>query len=217
MTLYLKQGGNAVPWTGQPIEAVQYPLTIETLWTDAELSAIGLFKPLDPDPIPDGKIEVSRSVQLVYGAVKWVIAYEDAAPPPPITADQVWAEKDRRWAFGFQYDFGDARGVHHIATTPKDLEDWQKVTSLAQALLNGGQTTFPITIYTTNGAIQITPVEWQSVLIAAAQFFQPTLDAAAALVAMDPIPADYADDKYWLTPAPEEPPAAPAADDGGGT
>lgn len=213
MTLYLKQGGNAVPWTGQVIAGVQHPLDIEALWTDAELSGIGLFKPLDPDPIPEGKIEVSRSVELVYGAVKWVIAYEDApAPPPPapITPDQVWAEKDRRWAFGFQYDFGDTRGVHRIATTPKDLEDWQKVTSIAGALVTLSQVTSnsallatPIGIYTETGETTVTPIEWQQVLVAAAAFFQPTLDAAVALVATDPIPLDYTDDKHWVAAPPE--------------
>ncbi len=36
----------------------------------------------------------------------------DAQPVPPTPADVI-AERERRPALGFDYDFGDARGVHH--------------------------------------------------------------------------------------------------------
>lgn len=127
--------------------------------------------------------------------------WNDGEPTPPEaaapTADQVWIEKDRRWALGFDYDFEDSRGVHHIATTPKDLDDWAKVSAAATAVIALGQPEATITIYTETGPATVTALEWQSVLVAAAAFFQAAIDAAAALVAMDPIPADYADDIWW--------------------
>lgn len=125
----------------------------------------------------------------------------EVAPAPGPTADEVWSEKDRRWALGFDYDFGDARGVHHIGTTPKDLDDWNKVSTLAQAMLNSGVTNTPISISTDTGDTQVTPSEWQRVLIASGLFMQPIMQAAMTIVKMSPIPADFRDDSYWTAPA----------------
>src|SRR5690606_41968408 len=42
----------------------------------------------------------------------------------------VVAERDRRLAMGFDYDFQDERGVHRISTTPADMAGWDEVTKL---------------------------------------------------------------------------------------
>lgn len=110
---------------------------------------------------------------------------------------EVWAEKDTRWARGFDYPFPDARGTHRIATAPKDLEDWNKVSVAAQALINLGQPNATIDILTETGPVTVTALEWQRVLLATAQFMQPIFAAAALLAAMDPIPTNYADDQHW--------------------
>lgn len=119
-----------------------------------------------------------------------------------VTADMVWAEKDRRWALGFDYDFGDDHGVHHIGTTEKDMEDWQKVQALATAATQLGQPDTPIYIVTDTGAVTIKASEWWNIVIAMAMFQQPIFQGAVALVAMDSIPADYAtNDVYWTAPS----------------
>ena len=118
-------------------------------------------------------------------------------PGPVVRQINVPAERDRRLALGFDYDFGDARGVHRINTTPSDMAGWDEVTKLAQALLNIGQTEQPITIATGTGVTQVTPLEWQQVMLAAAAFRQPIWAASFVLEAMDPIPADFADDQHW--------------------
>ena len=46
-----------------------------------------------------------------------VIAWVSAVKP-----EQVAAERDRRLALGFNYDFGDSRGVHRIGTTLADID-----------------------------------------------------------------------------------------------
>lgn len=146
--------------------------------------------------LPDALLVIADGVEADIG---WL--WNDGTPTPPAapapSPEDVWAEKDRRWAFGFDYDFGDGRGVHHIATTRKDLEDWDKVSAAASAFIALGQPGATITIYTETGPATVTALEWQSVLVAAAAFFQAAIDAGAALVAMDPIPADYADDGWW--------------------
>lgn len=116
--------------------------------------------------------------------------------PPPLH-DDLFAERDRRLALGFDYDFGDARGVHRVNTTPADMLGWDEVTKLAQALINVGQPKQAITIATGTGLAQVTAMEWQSVLLAAAGLRQLVWSRSFALGAMDPIPADFTDDKYW--------------------
>lgn len=117
--------------------------------------------------------------------------------PPPPTVNDVVAERTRRLALGFDYDFGDARGVHRIGTTAADMEGWDEVTSFANALNQAGDTTTAISIITDTGPVDVTAPEWNAILIAAGQFRQPIWQASFVLQTMDPIPADYTDDGYW--------------------
>lgn len=116
---------------------------------------------------------------------------------PHVAPSDIHAERDRRLAGGFDYEFPDARGVHRINTTPGDMVGWDEVTKLAQALLNLGQTEQPITIATGTGVTQVTPIEWQQVMLAAAAFRQPIWGASFVLEAMAPIPADFSEDARW--------------------
>lgn len=146
---------------------------------------------------PEGTVEVSLKPGEDYD---WVDgAWVHVPPPPsPATADMVIAERERRLALGFDYDFGDERGIHHIATTPDDIRKWMdEVTPLAQSYINLGQPAGEITISTDKGMVVITAMEWQSILVAAAGYRQPLYAASFALMAMDPIPLDYADNAYW--------------------
>lgn len=118
------------------------------------------------------------------------------APPPP-SADNVIAERERRLGLGFDYDFGDERGVHRIGTSAADMVGWDEVTKYANAMVALGDTASTITIVTDTGPTAVTALEWQSVLVAAGAFRQPIWQASFILQVMDPIPADYADDNYW--------------------
>lgn len=79
--LYRISNGQPTVWAGDPIGEVQYPSTIENLWSDADLSAIGLYRASDPG-IPDGKVATSSSVQLVNGVPTVIYVLEDAPPAP---------------------------------------------------------------------------------------------------------------------------------------
>ena len=118
-------------------------------------------------------------------------------PEIPPGSYHVQRERERRLAAGFDYNFGDARGVHRIGTTPADLAGWDEVSKLASAMIAIGETGADINIVTDTGACAVTAMEWQGVLIAAAGFRQPIWGASFALQAMSPIPADYADDSRW--------------------
>jgi len=191
--LYLETFHGFVPWTGQPINDVLHPREIEQRWTAAELAAIGLYSPAPGEEVPEGYRILNSTVARVEGEVRFVYDIEPVLP----TLDDLYGERDRRLAEGFDYDFGDARGVHRIRTSIADMIGWDEVSKFASALLALGQTTQPITIATGTGVTQVTPVEWQMVMLAAAAFRQPIWGASFILENMNPIPADFRNDAYW--------------------
>jgi hypothetical protein len=140
-------------------------------------------------------------------APDWVVcgyAYADGVFTVPAattpTGEAVSAERDRRLALGMSYDFGDARGVHIIGTTDADMRRWMdEVTPMAQACINVGQPDQQIGILTNTAPTVVTAMEWQHILLAAATYRQPLYQASFALPAMEPIPADFADDEWWPT------------------
>ena len=109
---------------------------------------------------------------------------EAAAPAPEHILSQVYAERERRLALGFDYDFGDARGVHHIGTTPADMVGWDEVSKLAGAALALGLTASAVTIVTDTGPVEVTAMEWQQILVAAGAFRQPIWQRSFVLAAM---------------------------------
>jgi hypothetical protein len=132
------------------------------------------------------------------GEVREFTAEEVAAIAAiPGTAGQVIIERERRLAGGFNYDFGDARGVHRIGTTAQDMKGWDEVNLAALAAVASGNPIFSIGIETDTGPATVTAAEWLAVLSAAGAFRQPIWQASFALLAQDPIPPDYAADSHW--------------------
>lgn len=115
----------------------------------------------------------------------------------PITGRMVVVERERRLGLGFDYDFGDVRGVHRIGTTADDMTGWQDVTTASQAAIALGYGDSKINIVTDTGPVTVTALEWQKILVAATSARQPIWAASFRLQQMSPIPADYADDKNW--------------------
>lgn len=158
--------------------------TVKTTYADGTAS-------FGPYPSNDGPTRAAHEAFIAGGGS--VTAYTAPAP----TADDVAAERTRRMALGFDYNFGAPRGVHHIQTTEADMKGWDEVTTLANALIASGQPNATINILTGTGPTQVTATEWQSVLLAAAAFRQPLWAKSFTLQAMSPIPADYKNDSYW--------------------
>lgn len=145
------------------------------------------------EPLADNWIEAgSAKIGDTWDGTSFI-----SPPPPAPTEDDVKSERARRLALGFDYDFGDARGVHRIGTTAEDMEGWDEVTSWANAMLALGDTETKLAILTDTGPTDVSAQEWQSILAAAAAFRQPIWRASFTLAGMNPIPADYADDVRW--------------------
>lgn len=141
---------------------------------------------------------VPASASDIWDGVAWV-------SPSPVQ-DAVESERDRRLALAsFTYDFGDDRGVHVIGTDEKDMKAWMdEVVPIAQARLALGDAA-PINIVTNTGPVSVTPTEWMDIVNTGGAGRQAIWQYYFALIAMDPIPADYQDDQYWSPPPdPEE-------------
>jgi hypothetical protein len=196
MPAFLKTGETFVALDGDPVliatdgsgRQVRASVALAPAWSDAEREAFGVFV-VDVEP-PAGQ--------------RWTGDVEDNGEGVPvavfsaiiITVADVVAERARRLEVGFDYDFGDSRGVHRIGQTAADLAGWSEVTTAAQAAINLGDAT-PIGIVTDTGPVEVTPLEWQAILAAATAYRQPIWAASFVLQAMQPIPADFADDIYW--------------------
>jgi hypothetical protein len=111
---------------------------------------------------------------------------------------KVVAERERRLALGFDYDFADERGVHRIGTTAGDWMGWREVSLWAEAqrALGRSDDTF-LAIVTDTGPVMVSPADWARILDAATTNRQPIWHASFALQTMNPIPANLADDEYW--------------------
>lgn len=115
-----------------------------------------------------------------------VAARDTRLAPPPLTLDEqkarakadLYAERERRLALGFNYDFGDARGVHRIGTTPRDLAGWDQVEKLVAAMYRAGLTNQTIEILTDTGRVTVTPAEWTQIMLAAGAVMQPIWQAS---------------------------------------
>lgn len=196
MPAFLKVGETFVALNGDPVliatdgsgRQVRASVALAPAWSDAEREAFGVFV-VDVDP-PAGQHWTGAVEDNGEGGPVAVFA------PVVITPADVVGERARRLEAGFDYDFGDGRGVHRIGQTAADLAGWSEVTTAAQTAINLGSTT-PIGIVTDTGPVAVTPLEWQAILVAATAYRQPIWAASFALQAMSPTPVDFTDDSYW--------------------
>lgn len=113
------------------------------------------------------------------------------------SAPQVVAERERRMALGFDYDFQDARGVHRFGTTQADMKGWDDVDKSVNAMMTLGFSGVEFPIDTNTGPVLITPIDWAKITMGATAFRSPLWMKSFALLAMAPIPSDFASDAYW--------------------
>lgn len=110
------------------------------------------------DPVPTGWIMADAPPSIPEGKVAmwvdgWIIT--DAPEPPALTTEdicrQIDAERDRRQALDFQYDFGDAvavldddtqerAGIRSLQMGPRNKTDW--LGQQARALADPGRLIF---------------------------------------------------------------------------
>jgi len=88
--LFKIENNKAVPWKGERIDGVAYPKNIETLWTDAELESLGLYKLEPADPVDPGYQQVSAEIQVVNGKPKEVVTATRVIPSQAIVSERAY-------------------------------------------------------------------------------------------------------------------------------
>lgn len=153
----------------------------------------GMSPVVDLDPTGSGPVVTYGSITLQSGQYVRTVTLSAV----PVTSEMVQTERSRRLSLGFNYDFGDSRGIVHIGMTAHDMEGWDSVTKLANALIATGNGSQAITIVPEATPISVTALEWMAVLIAAGAAQQPLWQASFVLQAQSPIPDDYTNDSHW--------------------
>lgn len=126
----------------------------------------------------------------------WLPAQENPIDVP-ITVQDVYIERDRRFNLGFTYDFGDERGIHHIGTTKTDMQGWSEVTTWADTKLKLEQPDAQTYIMTDTAPALITPMDWYHILDVASGVRQNIWQKSFYISSLSPIPADFRTDLYW--------------------
>ncbi|WP_336800667.1 DUF4376 domain-containing protein [Kaistia sp. MMO-174] len=186
-----------VPWQGERIDGVLYPPTIADLWTGAQLAAIGLYRPLPADPVPQGKRVLGTAPQWVDGVMRYVHTLEDV----PISPEEVDAERDRRTEFDFTFAGVayqvDDKSISRIIAMGTDARFAQLGGAMPGNLRWADANNDFGWIATDNS---ITPMDAQTMAAfadAAKLWVSQHIFAARALKDAAPIPADYVEDGYW--------------------
>lgn len=78
--------GAFVQWVGGILQNIRLPGNIGQLWTDRELAAFGLYRPVDPG-VPSGKLATATTVERVDGVVTYVYTLVDAPTTDEIDQD----------------------------------------------------------------------------------------------------------------------------------
>lgn len=190
-----------VPWNGEAIGGVLHPATIETFWSYEELKAIGLFKPLPADPIPDGKVVTGTSVARVDGVVRYVHDLEDAPEP---TGEDVNAERARRIEAGRSFN---VTGYGPVPLTGRDGDQVSLMGLLikAQGARALGVTAPVITLRDgVNVNHQLTPDQAIELISAGTAWIESVMKVSWDMKDRvgdfeDGVPYDFTDDQYWPT------------------
>jgi hypothetical protein len=184
----IDSGGNELQYWGDSVGSFVNPGRV--IWPNGDITE-GVS-----GPVEYGEWKLVRRM-CVRGPASVSFDGSDVVASIPITQAEVVRERDRRLALGFEYDFGDVRGVHRIGTTEADLKGWDEVSKYAGALIDIGDTTTQIVIATDTGQCTVTAPEWRAIEIASAEFRQPLWAKSFALMASNPIPADFTNDQHW--------------------
>lgn len=119
------------------------------------------------------------------------LAIAPYAPPPP-TGDDVNAERQRRIITGAVF------GGVHVTGRDEDIMNLTNLALAAQVRMAGGDTT-TLTTYRDGGNVDhdLTPPQMLTLWQQASARVSAIYAASWAIKAMDPIPADFANDSYW--------------------
>jgi hypothetical protein len=161
----------------------------------------------DAVDLPNGDRVHCPELNVSYGGCM-LIAWE--MDPPPLTTDDVNVERDRR-IFPGPITVTSTALAQPIPVDMRNPTDRENLANLMQgAIVAKGQgITDPIVNFG-DADNNVTPLTADQVIVlgmAGLAYGSAVWEAARALKAMNPIPADYADDNHWPAPVITYPPA----------
>lgn len=150
--------------------------------------------------IADGAMIPFDPANTDYQAyLEWVA--EGNTPEPTsmsITAADVIAEEQRRLVAERGYAIPGGPTIQ-MTLTPTVQQEMQAQVSAAGIASSQGVTDPIFKVWGSNGTEHdLTPQQMMALFMTGVQYGQALRAKRKALEAMDPIPADYADDKWWL-------------------
>lgn len=190
MALYRILNDVAVLWYGEPINDVRHPVSIEYKWSQQDLEDIGLYKPAEADPIPEGKVSTGRTVQLVNGVVKWVHTLEDYVVPE-VTSDDVNAERTKRIEQGSLFTVTGITPQIRVTGRPEDMDTLLALVVTAQLRISQSDTT--VTQYRDGNNVDhmLSPAQIIELWSQSMAWVERVYKASWDIKAMSPIPTDY--------------------------
>ena len=194
--------GSFTEWNGRSFrdtDGILHPAKIASLWTESERKAVGLYPIIEPT-IPEGKVSTGSTLEYDPETDTVTRVHMLADKPGPST-DDVDMERDRRIEAGMVFN------AVRYQTRAQDRENVAGASIMALAAItqgaqpgdlrwHGGDSDF-VWIAEDNS---LNPMDAQTFFAfgqAMAAHKSALIFAARALKDMDPIPADYADDKHW--------------------
>lgn len=190
MALYRILNDTLVKWQGEPIDSIRHPKSIEYKWSQQDLEDIGLYKPAEADPIPEGKVSTGKTVQLVDGIVKWVHILDDYVAPE-VTGDDVNDERTRRIEQGSLFTVTGITQQIRVTGRPEDMDTLLALVVTAQLRLSQNDNT--ITQYRDGNNVDhmMSPAQIIELWSQSMAWVERVYKASWDIKAIDPIPADY--------------------------
>lgn len=213
MPLFKYENEEFVQWNGEPIEGVSYPFNIENMWSYESLASVGLYRPQEPLPVPEGfKIVSTKPGWAEDGYVRYIHELEEIE----ISHSSINQECMRRIEMGFLFNgkkFDNDPISNRRIARAGTLAAIAKMTG---ALPGNFYWHYPSTVWNLSEQdkldLGLEPFQWivqdNSIMEldadqvielgkTAALWEQSHVFAARQLKNSTPIPRDYRDDSYW--------------------
>jgi len=178
---------------------MQYPYGILSALSAEDREALGVYALPAPSFPPKGRTVVSRSLVFADGQVNEVVVYDPPLDTP--TAGDVNAERERRLVGDFTFQGKlfqrDPRSLARI-TGAATLAGFAVAAGAPEGYLRWANADRDfVWIASDNSRVPMDAKTCFAFGQAAANVETNIIFATAALRDMNPIPADYADDKWW--------------------
>jgi len=195
MTQYIKAAGLVFPYTDRDLKRDNRNTSFPAVLTDEVRASVGVYPvTVDPTPAHDPATQVVEQSTPQEAAGAWTVGWTVRDK----TAEELAADRERM-VDRVQRLMGDKLEALAEGYEPRERETWP--TQVSEALgIKSGSLTAPLLASLAAGKGRSLDAQADRVLALAnglAAASGAIMAARDALLAMDPIPADFAEDGHW--------------------